>query len=279
MTLGQHSKASQIVFSTFLDSAADFAPDGSRVAFCSDRSGSNEIWICNVDGSEPRRVTNFGGPMTGSPRWSPDGRWLAFDSRAVGRAEIYLIEVAGGSPNRITNGGLTDSDNVVPNWSHDGKSLYFSSNRTGEWQVWRKNIATGGETQVTIDGGFNAVESHDGREIYYVHDVAKTSIWRVPTAGGKPTRIIDELGPGMWGYWAIDRGSLFYLTRISAGNLPSDIFRHDLTTGTTEKLGKTQYEINPSDKGLAVAPDGRSLLYTQTDVDRSGIMLIDEWDR
>jgi hypothetical protein len=52
-----------------------------------------------------------------------------------------------------------------------------------------------------------------------------------------------------------------------------------LATGVTEKLGRTQYGISPSDEGLAVEPGGRSLIYTQTDVDRSSIMLVDGWDK
>jgi Tol biopolymer transport system component len=136
-----HGKDEQLIASDFIDSAPDYSPDGSQIAFESDRSGATEIWVCRSDGKQPRRVTNIFGPMTGSPRWSPDGRMLAFDSRLEGRSAIFIVSASGGSPIRITTGTFDAADNVVPSWSHDGQSLYFSSNRTGRWEVWRKRIS------------------------------------------------------------------------------------------------------------------------------------------
>jgi Tol biopolymer transport system component len=260
--IDKHEQGEQFIASNFLDSAAEYSPDGTHIAFRSDRSGANEIWICRSDGKEPR----------------PDGRWVAFDSRVAGRSAIHIVNVAGGSPIRITNGLFDAADNVVPNWSHDGRSLYFSSNRTGKWQIWRKRISDEGETQITKEGGFNGMESPNGLDLYYVRDASKTSIWRMSLNGGKSTQVLEALGPGMWGYWTISGRSLFYLQRKAMGSAPADIFRMDIVTGITEKLGKTQFDVNHDDKGIAISPDGRWLLYAQRDVDRSSIMLVDGWE-
>ena len=56
-----------------------WSPDGSRIAFVSDRSGTEEIWSADVDGSNVVRHTHFSGPLPSSPSWSPDGRSLVFD--------------------------------------------------------------------------------------------------------------------------------------------------------------------------------------------------------
>src|SRR5207302_2728997 len=58
--------------SSRLSSSPQWAPDGSRVAFRSNRTGSDEIWMADREGRSPLRVTHFNGPLTGSPRWSPD---------------------------------------------------------------------------------------------------------------------------------------------------------------------------------------------------------------
>ncbi len=55
------------------DQPPEFSPDGSRMLFRSDRSGADEIWVADANGGAARQLTNYGGPITGSPRWSPDG--------------------------------------------------------------------------------------------------------------------------------------------------------------------------------------------------------------
>jgi Tol biopolymer transport system component len=85
----------EFIASTRRDERSSYAPDG-RIAFASDRSGSWEIWIAGPDGSSQVRVTNFGGPLAGFPRWSPDGRHLAFESKALGRSRIFVLECQSG---------------------------------------------------------------------------------------------------------------------------------------------------------------------------------------
>ena len=276
LPLQASGEAEQFISSNFFDSSARYSPDGQFIAFRSDRSGVNEIWVCRSDGKQPRRVTNFNGPMTGSPQWSPDSRSLAFDSRGTGRADIYVVSLAGGSPTRITNGIATNSDNVVPNWSHDGRSLYFTSNRTGEWQVWRKSLDGPGETQITTNGGFNGVESSDGTALYFVHDLGKADIWRLSLRNGKSEPVLQTLEPGMWGAWTVDRNKLYYMKRRRSIGEPADIFRMDLGSGVTETLGKVQNVVNG---GISISPDGRWMLFAQNNSSRSSsIMIMDGWD-
>ncbi|MGH7453593.1 MAG: adenylate/guanylate cyclase domain-containing protein, partial [bacterium] len=51
-----------------------YSPDGNKIAFASNRSGSLEIWVCDSDGQNPVQLTFFGSGVTAAPRWSPDGR-------------------------------------------------------------------------------------------------------------------------------------------------------------------------------------------------------------
>src|SRR4051794_33456596 len=86
MSTVDDSPAAQSISSTD-DYHPQYSPDGSKIAFASRRSGKEEIWVVNSDGSSPVQLTSFNGPATGCPRWSADGKSLAFDSRAdVGHA-------------------------------------------------------------------------------------------------------------------------------------------------------------------------------------------------
>jgi Tol biopolymer transport system component len=74
------------------------SPDARRIVFRSNRSGSDEIWVCDSDGSNAQQLTSFGGPLTGTPRWSPDGKQIVFDSRVGGEANVYVIDANGEVP-------------------------------------------------------------------------------------------------------------------------------------------------------------------------------------
>src|SRR5436305_4106303 len=82
--------------SSVLDSSPAFSPDGTRIAFRSDRTGTNEIWVTGLLQNSPRRLTRMNGPVTGSPSWSPDGKWVAYDSRGGGNSDILLEPATGG---------------------------------------------------------------------------------------------------------------------------------------------------------------------------------------
>ena len=140
----------KLVSSSRLQENPAFSPDGQRLAFESTRSGAQEIWISNADGSDPVAVTSFNGPSTGSPRWSPDGRWIAFDSRSEGKARLYLVGSEGGTPRVVATG---QPDSVVPAWSPDGRWLYFSAPVGEAPQVFRIRPEGGPATQITRQGG------------------------------------------------------------------------------------------------------------------------------
>ncbi len=122
-------KASMLIAAQGDSSHPQFSPDGTKIAFGSDRSGYPEIWVCNRDGSDPAQITSMPG-LAGTPRWSPDSRFLAFDFRPKEHSEIYVVEVPGGAPRQITT--VPGANNVVPSWSREGQWVYFASRGGGK---------------------------------------------------------------------------------------------------------------------------------------------------
>jgi eukaryotic-like serine/threonine-protein kinase len=263
------NSATPFISSTRDDSAPQFSPDGKKVAFMSDRSGSPEIWVSDSDGSDALQLTSFGGPQATTPRWSPDGGRIAFDSDAEGEFDIWVISANGGKAQRMTTHPANDGN---PSWSRDGRWIYFDSARTGEQQVW-KIPANGGEAiQVTRDGGFAPIESPDGKFLYYVKSLANTNLWRIPVEGGQATKILDGLSNYL-NLAIVDSGVFFVPARATAAG-PSLQF----LSFATNKIGPVANFEKPLDiealGGVAVSPDGRWILYTQFDQAGSELMLV-----
>jgi Tol biopolymer transport system component/serine/threonine protein kinase len=260
----------KLISSSVYDSSAQYSPDGKQVAFRSDRSGYNEIWVCDSEGRNVRQVTHFSGPLTGTPRWSPDGKSIAFDSRPDGQADIYIIGADGGAPRRLTS---ETSEDVVPSWSRDGRWVYFASNRSGSWQVWKAASEGGSKVQVTQNGGFAAFESPDGKYVYYALSRSQPGLFRMPVEGGKEEPVYTGLKPGYWGYWALAANGIYFADREADSAPPGVYFLSN--AGMRSKVAGVDKNLVPADSGMGLSPDGRWLLYTQLDQSGSDIMLAD----
>lgn len=138
-TAGRGSPPVQIIASTGMQNSPQPSPDGKRIAFASNRTGSLEIWMCDSEGSNAVQLSSLG-TYCGSPRWSPDSQYIAFDGRAGGKADVYVVSAEGGSPRRLT---IDTSENARPSWSRDGRWIYFRSDRSGSRQIWKMPVQGG----------------------------------------------------------------------------------------------------------------------------------------
>jgi Tol biopolymer transport system component len=156
----------RFISSTQVEDYPAYSPDGRRIAFVSQRSGTNEIWICDSDGSKAVQLTSFGGSEIYGPSWSPDSQNIAFTGVQKGmKDDSYSIGVNGGAPRRLTTHPAEDK---WPYWSHDGKWIYLSSTRSGREEIWKMPSGGGEAVQITRNSGDRPQESPDGKFLYYM---------------------------------------------------------------------------------------------------------------
>jgi Tol biopolymer transport system component len=90
-----------------------WSPDGTRIAFSSNRAGGNfDIWMMRADGSRLHRLTSAEGTDI-NPEWSPDGRKIAFTSARDGSLEVYVMAADGSGQTDLTN---APGDDFSPTW-------------------------------------------------------------------------------------------------------------------------------------------------------------------
>jgi Tol biopolymer transport system component/imidazolonepropionase-like amidohydrolase len=142
---------------------AAWSPDGSRIAFISDRDGQENIWVMNADGSNPKKVSSQREKRMALPAWTPDGRYIIArtggDSNNDGRGELWMWHVDGGAGVRITGDSVNAS---WPEVSPDGRYLYYEEVVTipgdrnpsrGLYQLRRMNRHSGKVLEVTSGVG------------------------------------------------------------------------------------------------------------------------------
>jgi Tol biopolymer transport system component len=101
------------------------SPDGSRIAFDSDRDGERGVYIADANGDDVRRVTGDG--FAAVPSWSPDGRTLAFVRADADRPRVWNIwtmDVATGQTHRITSHRVGQPWGAA--WFPDGERIAYS---------------------------------------------------------------------------------------------------------------------------------------------------------
>ena len=262
-----------LVSSTRYDWDAQRSPDGTRIAFISDRSGAAEVWIADFDGRNTQRVTDFGGPYTHTPRWSPNGKQIAFATPADGNFDIYVVTPGALPVKRLTEHSAED---FAPAWSSDGRALYFGSTRSGDWQVWRLILESGELTQMTSDGGRAAQESPNGQWLYYTR-IDRPGLWRISleTDARIIEQVLTDLTPVDWNNWQALETALYYVQR----SVPSEpeIVRLDFQTRSLRRIRKMPDLLYKS--GLWVAPDEKEALITTIKTSEADILLVELGDQ
>jgi Tol biopolymer transport system component len=255
-----------LIASTARDVFPQYSPDGSRLAFYSYRSGLGQIWVSDADGRQGQQLTFVKQGQAATPHWSPDGRALAIDSNQTGASEIYTISANGGAMKPLTEGPFV---NFGATWSRDGRWMYFTSIRTGRSEIWKMPDGGGPATQITHNGGKGAVESADGKTLYFTKETGAGSIWMMPVAGGPEEQLVDSV------YrinFAVTRRGIYYMTFPGDSGTSVLKFYNFATRNTTTIL-----PIGLPEYGLDVSPDGRYLAYARLDDPGSVLMLVENF--
>lgn len=261
----------RFIASTQLDFYPAYSPDGGRIAFVSERSGTVEVWVVDSDGSNPMQVTTLGGPPAEAPTWSPDGSSIAF----VAKGSLYVVSAKGGPSKRLTAGPYLA---LWPCWSRDGRSVYFRAcgPSVPECEIWRMPAGGGKAVGITRKGvGFIPDlprESPDGKFIYCQQGwPGPPSIWKVPVEGGQEIKILDSVSPS--GLWTLGKERMYFFAKPDQEG-HSDLLSYELETGKTQKILTIE---RPLSFLIAVSPDERTILFPQLDEASSDLMLVEKF--
>ena len=217
-----------------------YSPDGTRIAFLSDREGAENVWIADADGSNAKRLSNDQSNLFTSPGWTSDGDYVLVSRGTENGFEIWMYHVGGGS----------------------GIQLVKVTPRPGTPWYARQ-------------GALGAVTSPDGRHVYYAKGIGRPfwmpdntfnrwQIARRDLTTGDEDLITDALGSAIRPQLSPDGAKLVYGARYEA---QTELRIRDLATGEDRRL---KYPIQRDDQesraaqdllpGYAFTPDGKAVV-------------------
>ncbi|HJR09580.1 MAG TPA: protein kinase [Pyrinomonadaceae bacterium] len=198
----------------------DYSPDGSRIAFASNRDGATEIYTMSADGSDVRRLT-FNTTEDDCPTWSRDGQKIAFQSRRDGQMEVYVMDADGSNQRNLTNNPAEDTR---PAWSPDSTRIVYGSNTLDtpeNFEIYTMRADGSDKRRLTNDPKFDndPTWSPDGQRIAFASDRDGKSyeIYSMNAADGSDVRnLTNHPGNDVKPAWSPDGRYIAF-----AGNRPN----------------------------------------------------------
>jgi WD40 repeat protein len=192
---------------------------------------------------------------------------VSFESIAQEYYEVGVVEVPDGTPRVLTT--FPDANNGAPNWSRDGEWIYFySGHDRGAYQLWKMPLKGGSPVRVTTNGGVYGIESMDGRFLYYAK-FYEPGIWKKSLDSGKESRL--PISTYTWFNWDVARDGIYFLNLDFRPNGRIEFF--DFASGQSTPIFALDKPLSVYG-GLALSPDGKSLLFGQNELNESYIMLL-----
>ncbi len=244
-----------------------WSPDGKSIAFISNISGRNNVWLVPAEGGWPVQLA-ISDQRQAAPAWSPDGKWIAYQSDYDGdeQWDIFLVSPKTGQVVNLTNTREIAEEN--PAWSPDGRYLaYMVKPKTSsvfEIDVYDmvmrqvRHLTTGTPKDKL---NFNPIWSRDGKWIAYTQRQAKgtdSNIFIAEVASGKSRLLTPHNGEQLYAANAISLDAKKLLLTSNAGNGFDNVGLLDVASKKIEWLTQDKWEVS----GGEFSPDGRYVTWT-----------------
>jgi Tol biopolymer transport system component/imidazolonepropionase-like amidohydrolase len=219
------SPATRLTSGPAFDMQPRFSPDGSRIAFSSDRDGLWNIWTMDGEGKNAKQISRERRWFVNSPAWAPDGQYIFarrhfVKERSLGAGEIWMFHAGGaGDGLQVTEKNGWQKDAGEPAMSPDGRYLYYSKDVTPGvtfeynkdpngtiYAIIRRDLTTGRERRaVSVQGGSVAPQiSPDGKTLAYVRRVRLVSrLYLRDLESGRDRELFAHVDKDLQEAWAI----------------------------------------------------------------------------
>jgi Tol biopolymer transport system component len=227
--------------STGSDDSPALAPDGSRIAFISDRNGHPQIWLYDFAASAAMALTDFRDALLIGPTWSADGKRLLVTVRNSENPGLVEIDLATRRQRIVSAPGddvLSGSYGV----GDDDYLLVIGASSRHNTLVHLEHAGSASPRRTLLTSGIEHMEpdAHGGR-VYYTKN-ARPGLFSLPLGGGEETLVTTLVDTSQIDGWRIVDGRIWYMSQVAWK--PVDLIEFDPATGARRVLGHLQTELH-----------------------------------
>jgi serine/threonine protein kinase len=262
------------------DTEPRFSPDGSQVAFRSERSGGG-LFVMGATGESVRRISTFGY----NPSWSPEGKRVVCATERVddpkhrwSSSTLWVVDLGTGDTRQ-----LTSTDAVQPDWSPNGfRIAYWAMASSGQRDLFTIPAEGGPPTAVTDDSplDWNPVWSVDGEHLFFSSDRGGSmNLWRIPVHEktgrllGAPEAVTTPSSDAGFLSFSADGSMLAYVARAFSRNISREPFDPDANATQAAPSLVTKGSLSVRD--LDASPDGSWLAYNSESTEKLFVVRTD----
>ena len=244
-----------------------WSPDGKSVAFISNMSGRNNLWVVPADGGWPVQLT-ISDQRQSSPAWSPDGKWIAYQSDFDGdeQWDIFLVSPKTGKVVNLTQ--TREIAELNPTWSPDGRYLAYEvkPKTSAAYEIDIYDMVMREVKHITANTpqdkrNSSPIWSKDGKYIIYTQEQAKgtdSNIFIAEVATSKSTLLTPHEGEQLYLANDVSSDGKKALLTSNAANGYDNIGLLDIATKKISWLTKDRWEI----RGGEFSPDGKHIVFS-----------------
>ena len=246
---------------------ATWSPDGKSIAFISNMSGRNNLWLVPAEGGWPVQLTVSDQRQT-APAWSPDGKWIAYQSDYDGdeQWDIFLVSAKTGKVVNLTQ--TREIAEINPTWSSDGRYLAYQvkPKPSAAYEIDIYDMVMREVKHVTANTpqdkrNSNPIWSNDGKYIVYTQAQAKgtdSNIFVADVVTGNSTLLTPHIGEQRFSANDISPDGKSIVLTSNASNGYENVGLLEITTKKIHWLTNDKWEIRAGE----FSPDGKHITFT-----------------